>query len=849
MSVNDLRDLLPNNSLNTINEIRNIFETELPEADNTFYNYNLNCRYGIEIEFLSSVNRFVLGNRVNNCIFKQNHPWWRNNYDAFNLNRDQQNNLPQGRRIITNNNDNFDEYSSFFIESNLNYGSKTHRGNHECQRRGIAGCKIEWDPTVTLEYDTGITLWTSTVNTNFENSEVKDNVLAGNEFEQNYSALSHFVKLYQQPYVHCCQFSLMGNPSYSDRRDIFSRLSSIFNNIELVSNVLTNIRVNYPLKKYANNDYRQGELPLGSFVIDNLFNHMLSHKSVIMTQKSGLHIHLSEFPIVDTASKINLVIGFIKLFYVFEPLIFSFFPEYRANSDFCQSLQSIFNRQEMINNDFALYNDLIDDDFDEANAYDDRSYIAGVNRKLRGQRYLSLNIQNCKQNGIGTIEIRLGHTTLDSKFMQSYIHFLQTLFCLNTALINAAAIDNRFRYHNELLRSNVIPPYCDFTPREYNIANHNLPKEKLEGRRHSPIWGFFISMGNSQADKIEKTNIIQKLYKLFFGLTNSAPTLRILAGYTNFYHSNANSWLSKNNLLEIDIHQILRQANNEVHTGPTHNPFQPIRIEEHYAIGLNQDGSFKTNMLHHCVNCAINERTNTCAYDYNRKSNLQILSRERRSPADARNQNSLFVKYCRGDYDQMGKTQSELLTTKLTRGTFAGGKRKSKKYLQKKLKRCSLQKKHTILEGSAIMEINTNNDKTDSNSDAYETYRLNAEADRINVIKNDNNYVAVITDWMGNNTEMKLLSKIINKLIHDKIIDEKTLYLLVENRYIDYYIFWCKNEIHKKKLFSELTKLEITNETIENIIQVYKNTKLPFEKNSNILSSLPIYSKIKISEE
>ena len=105
-----------------------------------------------------------------------------------------------------------------------------------------------------------------------------------------------------------------------------------------------------------------------------------------MTQKSGLHIHLSEFPIVDTASKINLVIGFIKLFYVFEPLIFSFFPEYRANSDFCQSLQSIFNRQEMINNDFALYNDLIDDDFDEANAYDDHSYIAGVNRKLRGQR-------------------------------------------------------------------------------------------------------------------------------------------------------------------------------------------------------------------------------------------------------------------------------------------------------------------------------------------------------------------------------------------------------------------------------------------------------------------------------
>ena len=34
-----------------------------------YHHPGLNCRYGVELEFLSSSNRYALGNRVNSCMW------------------------------------------------------------------------------------------------------------------------------------------------------------------------------------------------------------------------------------------------------------------------------------------------------------------------------------------------------------------------------------------------------------------------------------------------------------------------------------------------------------------------------------------------------------------------------------------------------------------------------------------------------------------------------------------------------------------------------------------------------------------------------------------------------------
>jgi hypothetical protein len=862
MSANDLRNLMPqlleeeghidNNSIDLITRIKGAFDDFIGVPDNDYYNYTLNYRYGIEMEFLSIKNRFDLANRMNNCMFHQNHDWWKNNFDAFNILKDGQNNLQQGNRMLTMNNNDFDEYSSFFTEASFEHGSKTHRGSHHCNRRGIAGFRIELDPTVTFDREArGVTVWSKAAYRYFNSTELTENVQPGHTYGREYQVLERLISLRQEPSSLCYQFTTPEGqePIYLNDANPYNRLAAFPYN-ELVSNVLTNNRILYPFKNRGNGNYTPGQLPLGSLMIDNTFNHMLSHKSVLFVQKSGFHVHLSEFPRVRPDQKVHIIIGFIKLFYVFEPLIFSFFPGYRAESYFCRSLQSVFTRDEVAMHDIELYNDLLGLSTDHDGNLASR---IARNRQLdeNGDRYLSLNIMNCREGGIGTIEIRLGHSTFDSKFVQAYIHFLQTLFHLNIAMLNYRVNGHRqgFGFHNLLLNSNIIPHYCVVSARIYNGSTQNRPRERValrgepNGIRGAPIHGFFVSMGNGPNDLRAKSSIIRRLYKLFFALTNSESTLRILSQHTNFYHTNTNSWLCSQNMYRIDIDRIITEVGNEIRMGQTRNPFRAIRSVESYAINRNRDGTFKMDYSHECKSCVKNN-LNQCAPLFNNGVNV-ISSQNPRIVNSEYDESTAYTQSCPDGMDIPGKTQCELLTRKTSRGIYSGGKRTSKngyrnlnKRSHKKLKKISLQKHKTILKGQGT-----------NNSVNMESSRINAEAHRIIIINDEDKYKALLIDWMGTSVELELLSKIINNLIDNKIIDKNILNKLVDNRYIDYHIFRSTSNTHIMQLIDELSMLDINPETVVKIIDVYNTTKLPPNKDAIMITTLPEYTPILANEE
>ena len=835
--------------INTLTRLKGYFETHIGRAENLYYNYNLNCRYGIELDFFSSCNRYVLGNRVNNCMFNQNHEWWRNNYNA--LTNTINPNLPANPKRLTNDNNNFDEYSSFFIESSENHGAKTHRGNHRCSNLDNAGFRIEIDTSVKfVNQGPGVTLWSNKISDRHSGTDLKDK--DSTRWNDNVRGLKLEVStpLWETQSPQCSHHTLKSGFTYNSP-DTETSLA-LFDENELVSNILTNEPVLYPLGLVSNDERMEQvavrSLPLGSMAIDNLCNHIISHTTALLTQRGGFHVHLSEFPkIQDLARRKIMIIGFIKLFYVFEPLIFSFQPNYRSSRDYCQSLQSIFTRMEMLHNTDAIYDDLMADQDTVHIQGDYSSQIGGFDRKRRGQRYLSLNIQNCRENGIGTLEVRLAHTTFDPGYIQAYIHFLQTLFHLNLTLINTPAenpypdhidVSERidpvrgggpYSYHNKLLQSLLIPGYCDLTSVEYNnnIPGENDPNKKCwragqDGLRTRPVYGFFESMGNTRADLIDKHTILSRQYNMFMILTNSRDTLRYLSTFTNFYHSpevGSGNWLSKKNINSpIDFGRLERQMIQKFRLRTiSYNPFRHIsmasRVGASYSVGLLPNGRPRLNLNHRCKTCAKND-ANVCYPDFN-NGQFPIINRIRRSniPQDHRDEAHIYTERCE-DRPLWFKSQSELLTSKLTNGLYHGGFKKSKNNRHR-----NINKKHSR-KHKKMININGGSDNIN--------YHINEGADRIDVFEKNGEYIAILVNWVGEETEIKLLSKIINKLIKQKIITDEQLAILVHNRYIDYYVFMTDTDIHIERLIAELSNYYITSQTIENIRRIYKET-MPFQ--------------------
>lgn len=356
----------------------------------------------------------------------------------------------------------------------------------------------------------------------------------------------------------------------------------IWNLNELVTPILRNRYINYPFMlenpiRVTNNIItpipRFGNIPLGIAMLDNILCHLKAHKTVLFTQRVGLHIHLS-YPEIDMrqnqdypgdvlpldphggcwegevdANGIGIccwdpanlarwtlnnqtyyAIGFLKLWYLFEPLMMSFFPEYRSCNTWAQSIQSVFTWGEI-----------------SGGLTPQEIFLTMITGNLRCHgrcfaghaRYLAINFQNLKQNNnSGTIEIRCGHGTFNSKFLQALINIYHNLFEFSKMII-----DNSIRAGEtyiqsieriDLLLTNIkpydetVPYYCDQTTAEYNLrtkndwiiapdnvipgnlANYTL--DELDIRHGQPLGGFFRCTQTRDL----RTKYICNLLKVFF---------------------------------------------------------------------------------------------------------------------------------------------------------------------------------------------------------------------------------------------------------------------------------------------------------------------------------------------
>lgn len=970
------------------------FDNDRPRAlqpshslrDYTFSHPGLNCRYGLELEFLSSSNRFVIGSRNNSCMYEKQHPFWRKNFDAF---RDIDPNLPGDGRAITNTTRNFNQWSSFFFEIVGYYGSKTHKGDHRCGNRGIAGIKIENDSSVVLENTgPGIILWSSTADKDFDGSELKhrriwkpncigldgqhvyieprgerrmpnctvmpyskhfvlfQNKLQGGGSRMRWaseddedSAVGHnwddthfsfdtprwnpatmqFVdsangsrgsgvgpggmhffgemdsavghnwppapgthdwlhadtlrpqmtdnQLSQlltsnQP-VEVLADQLLGpqasmttpfdnsrpqgsmttpfsRPARGRTNQHGTQTGSFFRNgrrtgqspaspqpsgsffrnarrtgqhstrpqptpprlipvpmvglggepqenlssnintwnadgrtlqleqaNELVTNVLTNDYINYPLCIKPRN-VEPGILPLGSLIIENTINHMISHTTVIATQRMAFHVHLSEFPSRGRTRRENSAIGFVKLFYLFEPLLFSLVPYFRSRFSWNQSLQSLYNYKEIKEIEYhpdILFSPHCTYRFVTGDEYQ------GSTRLLQGKRYLAVNLQNIY--GSGTIEVRIGNAGFDSHYIQAYINILQTLYTFSNYLLDLGAA-NLFEHHNKLLEKyyDLIPHYCLQTTSNYNIQRHPF---------------FFDNFGTNA----RKTEIITNLYRVFIELTD-CQALSSIRDYITYYHCRETSWINKISMDDIDFDSAEDEAKRNVGRR-RFNIFRPLIAGEHYRTNSTNINRF---VGADCKNCYRDTRTRNCVRDFNNGIRPQFSGNERRpgDVSDQKDQSKVFYNWCRGDRadtPNYSKVQKELI--------------------------------HRV-----IQQGGSNSESPKIETDFKD--RLNKGVYKIIIKQNNANMEIGYVDWMGTFYKEDGLTEIIKKLLNKKIITREQLNILVEKKYIDYCIF--KRE-HKAQLIDELKNiknLNITESKINEIIEIYTENYEKYKK-------------------
>jgi hypothetical protein len=587
---------------------------------------------------------------------------------------------------------------------------------------------------------------------------------------------------------------------------------------ELVTPALTNVHINYPRGVRADGTNGNKLLPLGGLLIDNLVNHMKAHNTVIAVQEAGFHLHISEYPrIANEANRINMICGFVKLFYLFEPLMYSFHPYYRSISTWCQSIQSIFTYDLVTN-----------------------IPIGGVQRRDRGAlgayaspRYVALNLFNCRDGGIGTLEVRLGHSSFSSKFIQIYVQFLQVLLRFNMSLINYDINNGRALHtsHNYLLQiannNGGIPNYCHQTTAQYNdyIIAMNRGGYAVPGNRGRPQYGFFESMRGRN----ERNRILTVLAKLFGGCTSFWNGLNILLDYTNYYHSTDRDWLcvNSNNAVNKDniingfgggtLHQVVDHTNwNHIYT---------VNIGEDYY--LNNRG--KRDYEHMCATCSQNAAGN-CKRSFHNWSEEPESVDAARNPSD---EHHLYRDRCDGR-NLYYKVQTELINYKISdydRGQYwRGGYRKTQKLKNKKLfggdnnKNTSIKRSRNNSSNSEMSEskkrkINTSNNT--SNKKVW-PYRVNQEAvDIVLTVPDDGKITANYANWLGDLEPDNVLSEIFRTLISEKVVDMPTLELLVDKKYVDYYVYLTNTDIHTKSLIKELYRYKINSDLIQKIRDIY----------------------------
>jgi len=482
-------------------------KADIQEMDNDIpWELGLNCRYGVELEFTHAslagrTTRYVLGNRINNCIISSNskefYSYQFNLKDRASILMQQQR---QGHTEITPDTT-FNQWSNFLTEVMTKYHASTHDRlpTDTDNGRELSGFKIEHDPGIVYN---GLRF--KGMQSNIENNEYSSesdtvNELGERIYNKDYILYesrreSRLTMWKNGPYQIDPKIVTMTSGDASIDVVLVKDVMDLFENISVQTELVTPILVDEPFK--IGGVY----YPYGVIALENMISHMKSHSNVIFVHNDGLHIHLSknlndgEFTTAET-------IGLIKLFWMFEPLFLAAEPTYRGKNaaNGYRSLQSIFSYEDMLKSTDKYILDVLTG-----------SHIDVI----RDSRYVSLNIMNLLPDKIGTVEYRIGHGTFDGKSIQLHTHLLQVLFQFNIALIKASQEGN---YHDHLLKKlyalNSMPEYVHNTGylRGFNIFDH---------------------MNIS-----DRTEMILDLAKCFASSTGAVKGITMLLDYIELYHT------------------------------------------------------------------------------------------------------------------------------------------------------------------------------------------------------------------------------------------------------------------------------------------------------------------------
>lgn len=726
-------------------------------------NLGLNCRYGVELEFchidfihredeplpadvsglVPYSNRYILANKVNNCIYNQN----TDEFKIYNLNPNnnfqtilaQQQQQGQGALIngISNNVNNFNEWTNFMLEAGNIYHSSTHNGvpSGNFHRREKSGAKIERDPGV------GPRDWFGGAYHNNPDFS-SDQITLWYDGNHNNNLINSLLNNTQNIVNEDCLITIMNINTFRDiigtprgqggvrlQGDDLARHDKIIGYTEMVTPIL----VNEPFTITRNEE--QNPLPYGYLLLDNMITHFKNHSSIILTQNEGLHIHISKNPKtpfeylnLDTNITDRDAVAFAKLFYVFEPLFAACQPTYRSDGIIpgYQSLQSMFTFNEMMNLTTAsIYSTLTT----QQNSFHFPGPTRGVNRRRltyddNSARYLSVNFRNTLPGEIGTIEFRMGSSTFDSKAVQLCIHMLQIIFQMSQCCLALTLLNGRDEYYyvNKIMDgariSGCIPAYCFFTSAQYDqIAGNSLNAIVSPGNVGRPLHGFFWSHAKNITGRDQRTTIIENLCKLYFGLSYDRVGIKYAMKYINLYHMDGKTTTTgaaiQRGYPEL-FDTYLRRINIDIYmagytnTSPLHTReilFKFI-IMNGYVGDIPDDIWYyhaddgMNDLYSRCKTCSYNRNTNQCSNVFNNYNpviddraqiyNFAYPSGVRRNIADNRDIAHVFFDSSTANlvypYYQNQKVQTELLNNKITNGVFTGGKSKTKKNKTEKRK-------------------------------------------------------------------------------------------------------------------------------------------------------------------
>jgi hypothetical protein len=776
-----------------------------------FMNPGFTTRFGIELEFLCNKDRFHVGNSVNTCILHQNDPFWRSNFEVLRPTPAQRAEFRagiSGPKPITAT-PNKDEWSSFMMEVTLKHGSTTFRGAKKSSNEGVSGSKIEDDSSVRLnEYVNEIMVFTKQPEADYLPSVAKDGYI--------YRATE-----------------MLNGPAGTDYR--------FFETNEFVSSVLTNEPILYPKVLQADGSYKEGYIPYGFLVIDNTMQHMLSHNNKIVVQDMGFHVHLSEYPrIQDVTERMNRIMGFVKLFYLFEPLLFACQPAYRGRSKYCKPLQSVFSLYNMMSVDpRELYRWMTGG----------RNKIWGTHRSNRvdSARYLALNLFNCKPKGSGTVEVRLAHATFDSHYLNHFIHMLQNLFELSMAMS-----EEKINALLEMAQAQEMFPAWVIERESY-----------YEDDRMYSESDFYAFSNPSYTTSAERSRIPQKLLQLYYCLTGCQDTVYAMVPYMNYYHATAeNKRLGHVKMFSADLMTPLPDAEVILAACDRY-----LDAPEWNRNRLTSASYLRGEALEHeCENCV--KIQDQCAKGADTIKSIvreQHIQDERIRIQSLIEQGILSDAEIRGLMGSIGnptgeldehyehRTQAELI---LGKGQMGGRARRAtrkglhRRYVpaghvktRKGLKptRRSLKTRRGLIMQTrrggrvvapavpavpAMPAVSMKSPAGPAKQDFYDMlYRVNKGAPKLVMEWNGKSWEVFDTDWLGARMPEPTLTPIVNALL--KVITLKQLRTLERGQYLDAPVFLTSTELHQRALLKELGALGFDADTVARIRAVYANAMVP----------------------